>query len=319
MLLNRLSTFSLIILATFIFMIQSVYAFEQKVIQNKGLYFWTESFGNKQDPALVLIMGSGGQGILWPQAFCERLAEKGFYVIRYDHRDVGLSSAIDYKKAPYTLADMAKDVSVILDGYALQKAHIVGGSMGGQVGMLFAANYPEKTQSLTLLMTSPDMRATFDALEGKKTQSKLSGPSLALLASVKKAIHPVQTMDQKIEALVENTRITTGPKINIDEALTHELALESIVRSQHNPLGVNNHFFAARATFDLMPKALPKIKAPTRIIHGDQDPIFGVDHAKALNQAIPQSKLVILTDFGHALPAQFYDPIIDNIVEVSKS
>lgn len=318
MLSNKLSKLSVMILVGFMLMIQSVYAFEQKVVQGNGLYFWTESFGDKKGPALVLIMGSGGQGLLWPQAFCERLAEKGFYVIRYDHRDVGLSSAIDYKKAPYSLVDMAKDVTLILDSYNIKQAHIVGGSMGGQIGMLFAANYPKRTQSLTLIMTSPDMRATFDALEGKKTESKLSGPSLAMLASVKKAINPAQTMEDKVQALIQNIKITTGSKVAIDETLVRELALESIIRGQHNPLGVNNHFFAAKAVFDVMPEALSKIKAPTKIIHGDQDPIFGVDHAKALNQAIPQSKLVILPDFGHALPEQFYDPIIENIVEVSK-
>src|SRR6187401_121002 len=98
---------------------QTVFAFEQKVIKANGLYFWTENFGRPKDPALILIMGSGGQGLLWPQKFCEELANKGYYVIRYDNRDTGLSSAIDYQKTPYTLVDMAKDVTLILDGYGI--------------------------------------------------------------------------------------------------------------------------------------------------------------------------------------------------------
>ena len=114
-------------------------AFEQKVVQTNGLEFWTESFGKKENPALLLIMGSGSQGIQWPQKFCEQLANKGYFVIRYDHRDVGLSSTIDYQKTPYTLLDMGKDAISILDSYGIKKAHIVGFSMGGPIALLIGS------------------------------------------------------------------------------------------------------------------------------------------------------------------------------------
>jgi pimeloyl-ACP methyl ester carboxylesterase len=298
---------------------QSVLAFEQKVIKANGLYFWTENFGRPKDPALILIMGSGGQGLLWPQTFCEQLADKGYFVIRYDHRDTGLSSTIDYQKTPYTLVDMAKDVTFILDGYGIQKSHVVGASMGGVIAMIFSANYPLRTQSLTLLATTSDMRATFDALEGVASKSTLSKPSEALLQSAKSIVKPPETVDEKVEAFLQNLRINAGPIIPLDEKMVRELATQSAIRMR-NPESANNHFQAIKASYDLQRLALSKIKAPTRIIHGDQDPVFGLDHATALKKAIPQSKLVIIPGLGHGLwNEQLYAPVINNIVDIAKS
>lgn len=318
MFLNKISKI-LIIIASFTLFNSAVNAMEQRVIHAQELYFWTETFGNPKDPALVLIIGSGGQGLLWPQAFCEKLAKKGLYVIRYDNRDVGLSSAIDYKKTPYTLLDMAKDVNLILEGYGIKKAHIVGASMGGQVGMLFAAHFPEKTKSLTLCVTSPDMRVTFDAFAGKETTSTLSKPSEFLINAVKKSMNTSQTIDEKIQAFIDNTKLNYGPNAKINEKLTRELAIETILRSQHNPEGPKNHFLAVQASFDAVLDSLAQIKAPTRIVHGDQDPIFGLDHAKLLNKSILNSKLVVLSGLGHGLPEAFYAPLIENITENVKA
>lgn len=298
---------------------QMAFAFAQKVIKANELYFWTESFGNKKDSPLILIMGSGGQGLLWPQAFCEQLANRGYFVIRYDHRDTGLSSNIDYQKAPYTLADMAKDVTYILNGYNIKKAHIVGASMGGAIAMIFAADYPLQTQSLTLLATTSDMRATFDALEGIPSKSKLSKPSEALMNFVRSnAINPPQTADEKMAAFLQNLKINAGSKIPLNEDLARELGIQAMVRMR-NSESANNHFLAIKASYDLQRAALDKIKAPTKIIHGAQDPVFGLDHATSLKNAIPQSSLVIMNDLGHGIwNEQFYEPVINNIVEIAK-
>lgn len=297
---------------------QIVFAFGQKVVQANGLHFWTESFGSQKNPPIVLIMGSGGQGLLWPQGFCERLADKGFFVIRYDNRDTGSSSTIDFKQSPYTLSDLANDVNIILDGYGIQSAHLVGASMGGAVAMIYGANYPGRTKSLTLLATSPDMRATFDSLEGKTSQSKLSKPSDALLKSVQSMLNPPKTLEEKMNVYLNNVKINAGPNGAVDEELAREIGLQSFVR-MHDAESATHHFFAIKASHDLHRASLKKIKAPTCVLHGDQDPIFPVDHAKALHKAIPQSTLVIIPKLGHGIwHEQFYSPIIENIVATTQ-
>ncbi len=290
-------------------------AFEPKVIQADDLVFWTESFGDKKNPALILIMGSGGQGILWPQQFCEQLASKGFFIIRYDHRDTGLSSSINYQSSPYTLLDMANDVISIMDAYSLDKAHIVGASMGGTIAMLLAAYYPERIANLILLMTTIDMRPAFDAFTGKPSNSTLSMPEETILAAVKNIVTPPNTLAEKVSSFIDSARINSGGKVPIDEPLCRQIGLQVFLRMQ-NPEGVNNHFQAAQASHDLVSKTSNKITAPTFIIHGDSDPVFPVDHAYATQQAIQHSRLAIIPDLGHGISsAVWLAPIIDKIVE----
>jgi pimeloyl-ACP methyl ester carboxylesterase len=213
---------------------------------------------------------------------------------------------------------MAQDVISILDGYGIQKSHIVGASMGGVIAMIFGANYPLRTQSLTLLATTSDLRATIDAFEGNPSKSILSKPSNALLESAKSIIKPPETLAEKVDAFLQNLKTNAGSKVPVNEKLARELGLQIAVR-MHNPASVNNHFQAIKASYDLQRKALSKIKAPTSIIHGDQDPVFGLDHATSLNKAIPQSKLNIIPGLGHGLcNEQFYEPVINNIVEIAK-
>ena len=313
-----ISHFHLLISLVCIFLSFSTQAIEPKVIFVNDLEFWTESFGDKKNPALLLIMGSGGQGLLWPQQFCEDLANKGYYVIRYDHRDTGLSAAIDFNKLPYNMLDLAKDAVGILDNYGIQKAHIVGASMGGEVGMIMTAHYPNRVASLSLFITSTDMRPAFDSFQGKTTQSVLSKPKPAVIESAKKISNPPKSIKQKVDNFMENMRINAGSQVPIDIELMRQLAMQSIMRMR-NPEGISNHFLAIIASYTLHQEAVSKIKVPTIIIHGDQDPVFGLDHAEALNKSIENSKLIIIPGLGHGITNKiFYPKIIEGIMEVTK-
>lgn len=289
------------------------YRYEPTVIQADNLELWAESFGDRKNPALILIMGSGGQGLLWPQPFCEALAQKGYFVIRYDHRDTGLSTSFDYTQYPYTLLDLAKDVLYIIDYYQLQKAHIAGASMGGSVAMLLAAHYPASVDRLILMMTTPDMRPAFDAYQGLTTQSKLSPPLPEIISSTKSIVSPPETLEEKIQFFLDNYQLNSGSNLPIDEAMCRQIALQTLLRMK-NPEGPNNHFTAIRASYELLDQAPANIKNPTLIIHGDVDPVFPIDHAHALQSAIPHAKLALIANLGHGLPnQQFFAPIIEEI------
>lgn len=290
-----------------------LHAMVPKVAEANGIKLWTENFGNKKDPAILLIMGNGAQGLLWPQAFCEKLAQKGYFVIRYDNRDVGLSDTQNFKEKPYTILDMAKDAAGILDQYQIQKAHIVGASMGGEIAAVFGAHFPERVNSLTLMMTSPDMRPVFDALEGNATKSALSGPKEGYLAWVKNYVrNKPESIEGKVEQFLEGGRIMNGSKKPFDEALYRELAKQTFIRTK-NVESLGNHSQAMKASYDIHEQSLPKISAPTLILHGDEDPIFGVDHAQALNKAIKGSKLAIISGMGHAATPYFFDDLSQKI------
>lgn len=290
------------------------HALETRIIQNNGLTFWTESFGKKENPTILLIMGSGGQGLLWPQEFCEKLADRGYHVIRFDNRDTGLSSSVDFKVKPYNLLDMAKDCVAILDDYKIQKAHIAGASMGGAIGMLFAAHYPERVKNLILMMTTTDMSPVFNALQGKASQSTLSKPTQALLDSARQMVsEPPKTIEQKVQALLVNARINHGSQLPLNEELAHQIALQHALRTQ-NADGAANHFQAIQVSYELHKKAADKITAATVIIHGDQDPVFAIDHAQALQQSIKNAKLSIIPGMGHGLlNTDLFEPIISKI------
>lgn len=287
----------------------------QKLIHANKIDLWTESFGKAEDPAILLIMGCGAPGLLWHQRFCQRLADKGLFVIRYDHRDVGLSSMIEYQTSPYSLLDMANDALAILDRYGIQKAHIVGGSMGGVIGMLLAAHFPYRVSTLTLMMTTADGRSTLDALQEKQPRSFLSPPDPAILEWMKSyTLNPPKTLAQKEKKFLEVGHIQNGSAVPFDEKLYRQLAFQSFLKTR-NLDGIFKHLKAWEASCEQHIQTISKIKVPTLILHGDQDPIFPLDHSTALQEAIPQAQLVIIPGMGHGLNTHFYDILIEKIYD----
>lgn len=292
---------------------------QEALIDANGLELWTESFGNSEHPPLILIMGAGGQGILWPLAFCQALAEQGYFVIRYDHRDTGLSSSIDFETHPYTLCDMATDVVHILDHYQLQQAHIVGISMGGAVAMLLGAHYPNRIRSLTLIATTTDFRPAFDAMQGITANHFLPSPSPAVIEAAKKfqAISNL-SLEEKIQFFIDAAKLNSG-SIPVDEALCREIALLTFARMK-NPESSNNHYRAIMTSYEVHAAAPRHISVPTHIVHGDEDPIFPLEHGKALHAAIVNSTFSIIPGLGHHFSCrELMTPLVRNIVATAKA
>lgn len=287
----------------------------EKTVRSGGLELWTESFGDANRPAVLLIMGAMNQGIAWPDDFCTEIAQDDYYVIRYDHRDTGQSSSVDFKKHPYGLDDLAGDALMVLNGYGIGKAHVVGLSMGGFLAQLLALEYPERILTLTLMMTSPDQRVYFAATMGQDTSRyDLPPPSrefLEHLASTRR--NPPKTADEAIQNAVDGWQICNGNGVPFHGESMYRLQQRLWTRAK-TPLASINHVLATVGAPGRTER-LGRITVPTLIIHGQNDPCLPVEHGTALARAVPQAKLVVIPEMGHLLPLSLSKQVARMILE----
>jgi pimeloyl-ACP methyl ester carboxylesterase len=278
-----------------------------------GPLIFSETFGKKDHPAVLLNAGAGNQSIIWPARFCKDLAAKGYFVIRYDYRDTGLSDEIDYEKNPYNALDLAKDALTILKKYDIKKATFVGYSMGGQVSLVAAAHFPASVQNVILIASSSNFKPGFEALEGKLVTEKPSPPHPDYV----KFIHSMPdfsklSLEQKVDVYVDMWRSLDGNPENFDEEFAREQAREGYARTKlQNPYAV--HSRSMKASYELHREAPALVKAPTLIIQGDKDPVFPVDHGEDLREKIKNSQLLVLKNFGHAISPRNFGRLVEAI------
>ncbi|MEI7843626.1 MAG: alpha/beta fold hydrolase [Gallionellaceae bacterium] len=272
---------------------------ENLISTDDGLTLWSEAFGKPTDPAVLLIMGAMNQGIVWPDEFCQGLAGEGHFVIRYDHRDTGKSSTVNFQDHPYDLDRLTQDAVAVLRGYKIQKATIVGLSMGGYIAQLMAINHANFVDKLILISTSADHRPYMAATMGQATENfSLPIPEKRFLDYISAtAASPPQTAIAKEENLIHGWEVTYGgsrefPRQHIDDTLRL-----SAIRSA-NLSSAFNHAFAVSASPDRL-ELIKLINVPTLIIHGRYDPCYPIAHAEYLAMKIHNSQLVIL-DMGHS-------------------
>lgn len=279
-----------------------------------GLDIAYQTFGDKDAPPLILIMGLGSQMVLWDSEFCRQLAAGGYRVIRFDNRDVGLSTKLDWMKVPdsaavaaalqrgeapalpYTLDDMATDTAELLTALGHESAHIVGESMGGMIGQIMAIRFPERLRSLTSIMSST----------GNPLLPPPSPQVLEILYTPFPADH-----DGFVESFVRAFKILSGPAMPLNAALARKWAEQSYQRGL-NPAGVARQFAAIMAAGDRTEK-LKSIDVPTLVIHGEADPLLPVECGLATAAAIPGARLKIIPGMGHALPEAVWKQIVAEI------
>jgi len=285
-----------------------------QIFKANGIDIWAESFGNPDHPAFLLIMGGCCQGILWPTEFCAALADQGFYVIRYDHRDAGLSTCFNFDEAPYTHFDMAKDAIGLLDALGIEKAHLFGLSTGGSIGQIIAAHFPSRVLSLGLIATSTDFEPLDRALQGKPPLSEgLSSPSEAYLSAMDQFLHDVpETEEEELEQRVAIWQLLNGSKIPLEENAQRKLHMEFLKRLRWRP-GLENHIRANYLSEDVLREAANKIRVPTIVFQGSEDPIFQPDHGEALAGAISGSSYHVLEGHGHVPNPHFFDVIVEKL------
>jgi pimeloyl-ACP methyl ester carboxylesterase len=275
-----------------------------------------EDFGDEDHPAVLLIMGLGAQLLLWRRDFCEKLVNQGLRVIRYDNRDVGLSSKLPgaHSGAPliprmarslvgvkspagYTLEDMADDAAALLDHLGIDRAHVVGGSMGGMIAQVFAARHAGRTRSLGVIFSSNN-RALLPPPGPRQLMALLQKPTDT-------------TRDGVIANAIRLTRIIGSPGFPVAEDKARADALESYERSYY-PAGVGRQFAAILGSGSLL-RYNRQTSAPTVVIHGKADKLMRPSGGRSIARAIPGARLVLFDGMGHELPEPLWDDIIGEL------
>jgi pimeloyl-ACP methyl ester carboxylesterase len=269
-----------------------------------------ETFGDEGAPPVLLVMGLGAQMLVWPDGLCAELASRGLFVVRYDNRDVGLSTHLDHlppanlpaifvgdrRSVAYSLSDMAADAVGLLDALGLESAHVVGASMGGMIAQLLAIEHPERVRSLTSMMST-----TGDRGVGGATEAAVG----VLVAPPPRT--PEQAQDRALAAL----RVVGSPGFAPDEARVRDQAARAFARG-HDPAGVSRQLAAVLTAADRTPR-LRALGVPTLVIHGADDPLVQVSGGRATAAAVPGAELDVIEGMGHDLPRELWPRIADRI------
>jgi pimeloyl-ACP methyl ester carboxylesterase len=287
-------------------------------IQGNGLCIEYETFGDRQHPAVLLIMGLGAQMIFWEDDFCRAIADHGFHVIRFDNRDCGLSThfhdagtpnVVEAMTAalsgasvasPYRLSDMAADAIALLDALGIARAHVVGASMGGMIAQTIAVEHPRRVLSLTSIMSST----------GNPQLPPAKPEAMTVLLT------PAPSERQAfIDHMVKGFRVIGSPGFEFDEKSFRDRIGRAYDRSYDRP-GVARQLVAVLADGSRKER-LAAVHVPTVVIHGKDDPLVPVEAAKDTADAIPGARLVVIDGMGHDLPRGTWPRIIDEITQVA--
>ncbi|WP_035855919.1 alpha/beta fold hydrolase [Cryptosporangium arvum] len=280
------------------------------VVRSNAVDLCYETFGDPADPAALLVMGLGEQMIAWPDGFCALLAARGFHVIRFDNRDVGRSTwlddlgdvdvrglfAGDLSSVRYGLRDLAADTAGLLEALGVDRAHLVGVSMGGMVAQLVAIERPDLVASLASIMST-----TGDRSVGQATLDDVS------------VLMPRPDADRAaaIAADVALYRLIGSPGFETSEEVLVSRATAKVDRAYH-PAGTARQFAAIVTAADRTP-GLRALTTPTVVVHGEDDRLVDVSGGRATAAAVPGSSLVLVPGLGHDLPEGAWDRIVDAI------
>ncbi|MFD8494041.1 alpha/beta fold hydrolase [Amycolatopsis sp. NPDC059657] len=282
----------------------------ETIARVNGIEICYETFGEPSARPLLLIMGLGGPMIWWDDEFCRSLVDRGFYVIRFDNRDVGRSTKMHgrisplatywLRTAPYTLDDMADDAAGLLDELGIRAAHVAGASMGGMISQTLAIRHPERVISLTSIMST-----TGNRLVGRPTAKA----GTMLLG------RPPKNREQYLDYLVRTFRIIGSPGYPFDVQRMRDRAARTFDRGL-NRGGTIRQLAAIVSSKDRAP-ALRKLRIPAMVIHGARDPLVHVSGGRATAKAIPDAELDIVPGMGHDMPRALWPRLIDAITRTA--
>ena len=280
-----------------------------------GIQIEVETHGDPANPPLMIIMGLGSQLTHWPDELVDAFVEDGFYVIRHDNRDVGLSQKFDEAGIPspqdvigkilngedpglaYTLPDMAADAIGVLDALNIDKAHIMGVSMGGMIVQEMAADYPDRILSMTSIMSTT----------GRPGLPQATPEANAVLMTPP----PSSERDDVIEHTVKNRKVIGSPGFPTDDDRAREYAARNFDRCYH-PQGVARQLCGVIGSPSRLEK-LEKVATPTLVIHGKDDPLVPVEGGIDTAKTIPGARLELIDGYGHDVPVQLVPQLVELI------
>ena len=288
---------------------------EQFCDVGRGITLCYETYGDPADPPVVLVMGLATQMIAWHEEFCEQLADRGFYVVRFDNRDIGRSTHLDFRPPTtrqmlrrrvgpeqYSLSDMAEDTAGLIRGLEIAPAHVVGASMGGMIGQVLAAEHPELVRSLTSIMST--------------TGSRWHGqPALSVYKYLLRP--PPRDREGYVERAAEVFGLVGSTGFPRDESYIRERAARSYDRGYDVRAG-GRQLGAIVASADRT-EQLRTIRTPTLVIHGTVDKMIKPSGGRATAKAIPGARLLEIEGMGHDLPRGVWPQILDAISEHARA
>jgi pimeloyl-ACP methyl ester carboxylesterase len=278
-----------------------------------GVRLAYDAFGDPEDPTLLLVMGLGMQMLGWDEEFCELLVDRGFHVVRYDNRDIGLSTKFHDagrpnvvagalglgRKAPYLLSDLAADAVGLLDHLEVDSAHVVGASMGGMIAQTIAARNPERVRSLCSIMSSPG---------GRRAATM---PRMSVIGTL--LSRPPSEREAYAEHVAKLFERIGSPGFDHDPERLRRRALAQYDRCFY-PVGAARQLMAIVASGDRTDE-IRGITAPTLAIHGRDDKLLPAAGGEAVAAAIPAARFELIDGMGHDLPEQLWPRIVASIAE----
>lgn len=266
--------------------------------------------GEQDRPPVLLVAGLGAQLISWEDGFCDQLADRGLFVIRFDNRDVGLSTHLGVGTSAdspvagppsYTLSEVAADAAGLIEGLGLGSAHVVGASMGGMVAQILAIEHPDQVRSLTSIMSTTGAAGVGEASEA----------AVALLMAP-----PARSRAAVVDGAVVVNRVLGSPTYPVAEDQVRERAAMAYDRSS-DPAGFARQLQACLSTPDRT-EVLRRVEIPTLVVHGAADPLIGVSGGRATAATIPGAELLVIDGMGHELPQPVWSEVIDRIAMLIK-
>ncbi len=278
-----------------------------------GIEIYFETYGEPTDPTVLLVSGLGAQCLSFDALMCERIAAGGYHVVRYDNRDVGLSTHLEGApsdvmafmmsadgeavEAPYVLSDMAEDGMGLLDSLGVASAHVVGTSMGGMIAQTMAIRHPDRVQSLTSVYSTSG-------------EADVGNPDPEVLGSLLSIMVPPRTRPERIENGVVLARLIGSPDV-FDEQLARERTAVLIDRC-YDPDGTGRQMIAVMASGSRA-SALVDLDVPTVVLHGDRDPLIDISGGRRTAELIPGAEFRVLEGMGHDMPMQYWDRLVAGV------
>jgi pimeloyl-ACP methyl ester carboxylesterase len=264
------------------------------IVAANGIDLYYDRFGEAGDPTLLMVNGLGSQCIRYDDELCQAFVDRYLQVIRFDNRDVGLSTHLA-EGAHYSLTDMASDAIGLLDALAIERAHIWGCSMGGMISQVIAIEHPERVASLTSIMSTT----------GEPTVGKAAPELVAQLVEL---TAPAADLDEAVDRAVALAEAIGSPD-EFDEPWQQRRQRAFIERA-YDPMGIGRQMSAVTHSGDRV-AGLAALDVPTLVIHGDADPLIDVSGGRRTAELVPNAELLVIEGMGHDLPPAFLAAIVE--------